>query len=77
MPRNVSESLPSGKKPRVRSSAASFTSRTGHADARLVASFDDAERAVVAGARAGDVVITMGAGDVTLLSDRLLEALGR
>jgi UDP-N-acetylmuramate--alanine ligase len=49
--------------------------RAGHVDARLVASLDEAEAAVLAGARAGDVVITMGAGDVTALSDRLVEAL--
>ena len=47
----------------------------GHPDVRFVPSFDAAQSALVAGARPGDVVITMGAGDVTLLSDRLLEAL--
>jgi UDP-N-acetylmuramate--alanine ligase len=47
----------------------------GHPDARLVETFEEAMRAVVSGARQNDVVITMGAGDVTLLSDRLLEAL--
>jgi UDP-N-acetylmuramate--alanine ligase len=49
--------------------------QTGHADARYVASFEDAQRAVVEGARGGDLVITMGAGDVTELSDRLVEEL--
>jgi UDP-N-acetylmuramate--alanine ligase len=49
--------------------------KRGHPDARLVASFDAAEAAVVAGAQPGDLVLTMGAGDVTGLSDRLLEAL--
>lgn len=48
----------------------------GHPDARLVESFPIAERAVLDGARAGDLVITMGAGDVTLLADRLVGALG-
>ncbi len=51
--------------------------QTGHRDARVVESFDAAEHAVVAGARAGDLVITMGAGDVTALADRLVEALSR
>jgi UDP-N-acetylmuramate-alanine ligase len=31
----------------------------------------------VSGARPGDLVLTMGAGDVTLLSGQLLEALGQ
>jgi UDP-N-acetylmuramate--alanine ligase len=49
--------------------------RTGHLGARAVASFDEAEAAILAGAKPGDVVLTMGAGDVTRLSDRLLRAL--
>lgn len=48
---------------------------TGHPDARFVPTFDEAEAAVIAGARSGDIVITMGAGDVTRLSDRLVKAL--
>ncbi|HEY0580986.1 MAG TPA: UDP-N-acetylmuramate--L-alanine ligase [Chloroflexota bacterium] len=48
---------------------------TGHADARFVESFDAALAVVVAEARPGDLVITMGAGDVTQLADRLVEAL--
>lgn len=50
--------------------------RTGHSDARAAASFDVAEEAVLTGAKPGDIVLTMGAGDVTLLADRLLAALG-
>jgi UDP-N-acetylmuramate--alanine ligase len=49
--------------------------RHGHYDARYVKTFDAAGDAVVSGARAGDLVLTMGAGDVTLLSGQLLEAL--
>jgi len=49
----------------------------GHADARFVESFDAAARAVKDSARAGDVVLTMGAGDVTRLSDLLVAELGR
>ncbi len=48
---------------------------TGHPDARFVASFDEALQAVVATAKPGDLVLTMGAGDVTGLSDRLVRAL--
>jgi UDP-N-acetylmuramate--alanine ligase len=48
---------------------------TGHPDARFVESFNDAEAAIVDGAKAGDLVVTMGAGDITLLSDRLVKAL--
>jgi UDP-N-acetylmuramate--alanine ligase len=51
--------------------------RLGHPDARFVESFDAAQAAIVAGAKPGDLVLTMGAGDVTRLSDRLLEALKR
>jgi UDP-N-acetylmuramate--alanine ligase len=51
--------------------------RQGHPDGRLVESFDAALQVVVAEARPGDLVITMGAGDVTLLSDRLVEALSQ
>jgi len=50
--------------------------RSGHADARSVASFDEAEAVLLAGAQPGDIVLTMGAGDVTRLADRLLEAFG-
>jgi UDP-N-acetylmuramate--alanine ligase len=46
-----------------------------HRDARYVASFDEAAEAVEAGARPGDLVMTVGAGDVTLLAPRLVERL--
>ncbi len=49
--------------------------RQGHPDARYAESFAAAREAVAGGARAGDLVLTMGAGDVTLLSSQLLEAL--
>jgi len=51
--------------------------RHGHADARYVNTFGDACAAVTTGARAGDLILTMGAGDVTLLSGQLLEALSQ
>jgi len=44
---------------------------------RLVETFDAAEEVVQREARPGDMVITIGAGDVTVLSERLVEALGR
>ncbi len=47
----------------------------GHSDARLVAGFDEAVQMVSEAATAGDVVLTVGAGDVTLLSDLLVERL--
>jgi UDP-N-acetylmuramate--alanine ligase len=49
--------------------------RRGHPDARSVDSFDAARAAVAQGARPGDLVLTMGAGDVTRLADQLLQAL--
>ncbi|GAC1320363.1 MAG: UDP-N-acetylmuramate--L-alanine ligase [Chloroflexota bacterium] len=48
---------------------------SGHPDARFAPDFGAAEAAVTAGVRPGDIVITMGAGDVTQLSDRLVAAL--
>jgi UDP-N-acetylmuramate--alanine ligase len=47
--------------------------RSGHPDVRFVESFDAALEAVLAGAKPGDMVLTMGAGDVTFLSDRLVK----
>jgi UDP-N-acetylmuramate--alanine ligase len=50
---------------------------TGHSDARFVDSFDAALAAVVGGAQPGDLVLTMGAGDVTQLANRLVAALAQ
>jgi UDP-N-acetylmuramate-alanine ligase len=47
----------------------------GHPDARFVDSFDAAENVILREVQPGGIVITMGAGDVTLLSDRLVEGL--
>jgi UDP-N-acetylmuramate--alanine ligase len=49
---------------------------TGHPDARAVASFDEARAALRRQVRPGDLVLTMGAGDVTLLSDALVADFG-
>ena len=46
-----------------------------HPSARYAASFDEAAAIVVDGARPGDLVVTMGAGDVTRLARPLLERL--
>lgn len=48
----------------------------GHPDARAVASFDEARALLRAQVRPGDLVMTMGAGDVTLLSDELVRDFG-
>ena len=42
-----------------------------------MASFEEAEEVLRAGAQPGDLVLTVGAGDVTLLSERLLQTLER
>jgi UDP-N-acetylmuramate--alanine ligase len=70
---------PSGREvaPREVSSADLVARMSGHSDTRLVDSFEAAARAVTHGARPGDLVLTMGAGDVTRLADRLVEELGR
>ena len=49
--------------------------RQGHADVRYVESFEAATERIAAEAEPGDMVLTMGAGDVTRLADRLVEAL--
>ena len=49
--------------------------RHGHPDARYVNSFAAAAETISAGPKPGDLVLTMGAGDVTLLADELLEVL--
>lgn len=48
----------------------------GHASIRHAETFDDAERLLLEGVQAGDLVLTMGAGDVTHLSDRLVQVFG-
>ena len=72
--------LPSGReaaaRPVTSQDVVAAIQRTGHPDARAVASFDAALKDIVAGAKPGDIVLTMGAGDVTLLSDRLVHTLG-
>jgi UDP-N-acetylmuramate--alanine ligase len=45
----------------------------GHPDARPVASFDEARTLLKREVRRGDLVLTMGAGDVTLLADALVK----
>jgi UDP-N-acetylmuramate--alanine ligase len=52
-------------------------SAVGHPDARYVDSFEAAEDVIRREVQPGALVITMGAGDVTRLSDRLVEALAR
>jgi UDP-N-acetylmuramate--alanine ligase len=46
--------------------------RAGHPDARVVGSFEEARQLLRAEARPGDLVVTMGAGDVTRLADELV-----
>jgi UDP-N-acetylmuramate--alanine ligase len=51
--------------------------RLGHVEAAPAASFDDAVAAVAARAGAGDVVLTLGAGDIYKAGERLLARLER
>jgi UDP-N-acetylmuramate--alanine ligase len=68
---------PSGREtaPRAVTSAdlAQRVQASGHPDARTVASFDEARDLLRTHARPGDLVLTMGAGDVTLLADALVK----
>ncbi|HEY3063147.1 MAG TPA: UDP-N-acetylmuramate--L-alanine ligase [Chloroflexota bacterium] len=68
---------PSGREAHARpiSSEDLVTRIDRHPDARAIRSFDAAIQAIASGAQAGDVVVTMGAGDVTALSDRLVQEL--
>jgi UDP-N-acetylmuramate--alanine ligase len=50
--------------------------RFGHKDARHAGSVDDATRALLDEAREGDMVITLGAGNVYRAGERLVELLG-
>ncbi|HEY1706457.1 MAG TPA: UDP-N-acetylmuramate--L-alanine ligase [Trebonia sp.] len=50
---------------------------SGTAEVRYVPEFADAPSTVASIAKPGDVVLTMGAGDVTRLGPRILEELGR
>jgi UDP-N-acetylmuramate--alanine ligase len=49
----------------------------GHRDARPVASLDEGVAALAAIIRAGDLVLTLGAGDITHCGPQLLERLAR
>jgi len=49
--------------------------RHGRPDTKLVPDLDEACSAVVAGVQSGDVVVTMGAGDVNRCGDRILKLL--
>ncbi len=44
----------------------------GHRDVRLVESLEEAEAAALSAIRPGDIVITLGAGDVGRIAERLL-----
>lgn len=50
--------------------------KTGHPDVRYVERLSDVARTLPDSLREGDLVITLGAGDVTRLGPRLLEKLG-
>jgi UDP-N-acetylmuramate--alanine ligase len=50
-------------------------SRFGHKDARYAGSVDDATQALLAEVREGDMVITLGAGNVYRVGERLVELL--
>ena len=71
---------PSGREAAARPVTAADVVRrvgqTGHPDVRSVESFAAARAAIVAEAQPGDVVLVMGAGDVTRLADELVRALG-
>jgi UDP-N-acetylmuramate--alanine ligase len=56
---------------------AAAISAAGHPDARQVDSFDAAEDIIRREVQPGAMVITMGAGDVTRLADRLADTLAR
>jgi len=71
--------LPSGREAAARAvTSTDLVERikaAGHADVVEVGAFETAVEMVVKRAKPGDLVLTMGAGDVTRLSDMLVEAL--
>jgi UDP-N-acetylmuramate--alanine ligase len=70
---------PSGRETAPRAVSSTDLARrvqaSGHPDVRTVASFDEARDLLRTAVQPGDLVLTMGAGDVTRLSDMLVEAL--
>jgi UDP-N-acetylmuramate--alanine ligase len=47
----------------------------GHRDVEYAASNDEGVSAVASGAQPGDLIITLGAGSVSSLGEKILEAL--
>jgi len=70
---------PSGREAAAREvSSADLVARLNvHPDARTVSTFEEAVDAVAQRVKKGDLVLTVGAGDVTRLSDMLVERLHR
>ncbi|MBI2756520.1 MAG: UDP-N-acetylmuramate--L-alanine ligase [Chloroflexi bacterium] len=70
---------PSGRetdaRPVTSEDLAAAASALGHPDVRVASTFDEARDMVAAGARPGDLVLVMGAGDVTRLAADLVPAL--
>ncbi len=59
------------------SALAEAAARHGHKDARAVASLDDGVSVLASLVKAGDLVLTQGAGDITHVGPTLLERLAR
>jgi UDP-N-acetylmuramate--alanine ligase len=58
-------------------SAADIVARMAHPDVRHIAALDDATDYLLGQLAAGDVLITLGAGDGYLVGERVLAKLGQ
>lgn len=74
----ITEVYPAGEAPLPGVDGASLAAgltAAGHPDARFAASLDEAARVLGPELESGDLVLTLGAGNITTLPDRLLEVL--
>ncbi len=70
----VTEIFPSRETDTLGLSSAQLVARMQHPHARFLPTLDEAARFLCARLRAGDVLITLGAGDVNTLGSRILQA---
>ncbi len=74
----IADTYPAGEAPiegAEASTLARAVEREGHANVRFIASLDDIAESLASELRSGDLVLTLGAGDITKLGPMLLDRL--